>query len=332
MEASSSAGVVHEEDDALSCSSSVAEATPEVLAAREIIATGLSEGKSAQQIKEVLQSKHKSERKALRKSCNDALNGLKGAERDAVESKNASSRESEASRHKLEMDALDAELESALAELEISGKGASNASAPNITRAQKRREKKKSEQKSASERLAARQAAAGPSRRDRELEALAKKLDVEGSCIKEVEADGHCLYRAVADQLVQRKQTNVGESKEPHKLLRTMCAQYMRSHRAMFEPFIAVEDEGGEQGAKSFEEYLNTVQNTSEWGGQLELRALAGALQTPIRVLSATAPDVIMGEDFSGEPLRVTFHQHFLTLGEHYNSVQPKSNTTEDDF
>ncbi|GBG34154.1 OTU domain-containing protein 6B [Hondaea fermentalgiana] len=307
--------------------------------AAELVAAGTAEGKSAALIKEGLQSKHKAERKALRKDGNDALSGLKGDERKRVEVENNKKKEEQAEKHGAEMAALEAALEAAASAEGENGDGEQLAAGTSmavpkqnqVTRAQKRREKKKEQEKLAKERFAERKAQAGPSRRDREMETISAKLLGKGFALKEVEADGHCLYRAVADQLIQKKQTSVGESKEPHKLLRTMCAQYMRTHRPLFEPFIALDDEGGEQGAHSFEEYLDTVQNSAEWGGQLELRALAGALQTPIEVYAADGPMVIMGEDFTGEPLRVSFHQHFLTLGEHYNSVQPSSAIAEAD-
>jgi OTU domain-containing protein 6 len=35
-------------------------------------------------------------------------------------------------------------------------------------------------------------------------------------------------------------------------------------------------------------------------------------------------PTVKMGEDFAGEPLRVSYHRHAYGLGEHYNSLLPK--------
>lgn len=64
--------------------------------------------------------------------------------------------------------------------------------------------------------------------------------------------------------------------------------------------------------------------NTSDWGGQLELRALACALSTPIHVFSAESDVIPMGEEFTGrEPLKLTYHLHYYTLGEHFNSVMP---------
>lgn len=65
--------------------------------------------------------------------------------------------------------------------------------------------------------------------------------------------------------------------------------------------------------------------NTSDWGGQLELRALACALETPIHVFSAEADVISMGDEFAAmrQPLQLTYHLHYYTLGEHFNSVAP---------
>ena len=67
------------------------------------------------------------------------------------------------------------------------------------------------------------------------------------------------------------------------------------------------------------------VEKTAEWGGHLELRALCHVLQTPIVVYSSTQKPVTMdGAGFTqGKALKLTYHEHYYTLGEHYNSVEP---------
>jgi OTU domain-containing protein 6 len=67
--------------------------------------------------------------------------------------------------------------------------------------------------------------------------------------------------------------------------------------------------------------------NTACWGGQIEIQALSEALKTPIEVYAADQDVLTMGELYGGalgnglQPLRVTYHRHYYTLGEHYNSV-----------
>jgi len=76
--------------------------------------------------------------------------------------------------------------------------------------------------------------------------------------------------------------------------------------------------------AELYEEYCNRVVTTSDWGGQLELRALACALQRPIHVFAAEGDEITMGGEFADrEPLQLTYHLHYYTLGEHFNSVAP---------
>lgn len=78
-----------------------------------------------------------------------------------------------------------------------------------------------------------------------------------------------------------------------------------------------------------FEEYCERVVSSADWGGQLELRALACALETPIHVFSAASDVIAMGHEFDAAgarpPLQLTYHLHYYTLGEHFNSVAPAS-------
>ena len=71
----------------------------------------------------------------------------------------------------------------------------------------------------------------------------------------------------------------------------------------------------------------------AEWGGQLEIRALCGALRVRINIFEANMPVVGMGEEscsLAGDEaaLNISFHRHFYALGEHYNSVVPIVNAT----
>ena len=67
----------------------------------------------------------------------------------------------------------------------------------------------------------------------------------------------------------------------------------------------------------------------AEWGGQLEIRALCGALKLRMNIFEANMPKVVMGEESCSEDsgdantLNLSFHRHYFALGEHYNSVIP---------
>lgn len=52
-------------------------------------------------------------------------------------------------------------------------------------------------------------------------------------------------------------------------------------------------------------------------------QALSCALEVPVEVFSATSPPLLLGENFDGAPLMLTYHEHYYALGAHYNSVVP---------
>jgi OTU domain-containing protein 6 len=64
---------------------------------------------------------------------------------------------------------------------------------------------------------------------------LNKKLAPLGFGLKEIKPDGHCLYRAVEDQLALHPDTCPILS---YQQLRELAASYMRSHVEDFLPFI----------------------------------------------------------------------------------------------
>jgi OTU domain-containing protein 6 len=70
---------------------------------------------------------------------------------------------------------------------------------------------------------------------DQELE---RKLHPLGFSLKEMKPDGHCLYRAVADQLSLYPNFCPQHS---YQQLRSLAAAYMCSHADVFLPFVAAE-------------------------------------------------------------------------------------------
>ena len=114
--------------------------------------------------------------------------------------------------------------------------------------------------------------------------------------------------------------------------VRQICAQELGDKREEYEPFADL----GEVDVESFEEYIEKVRDSSEWGGHLELRALAHRLKKTIVVYSTERPleiqgghgnndDVDNGGDGDGSGIiRLSFHRKYYALGEHYNSVVAK--------
>eukprot|EP00246_Nothoceros_aenigmaticus_P013224 TRINITY_DN4469_c0_g1_i1.p1 TRINITY_DN4469_c0_g1~~TRINITY_DN4469_c0_g1_i1.p1 ORF type:complete len:318 (-),score=74.52 TRINITY_DN4469_c0_g1_i1:263-1216(-) len=164
------------------------------------------------------------------------------------------------------------------------------------------------------------------SERKLEEEELQRKLQPLGFGLKEIKSDGHCLYRAVEDQLALHPDVAPQHS---FTALRSLAAAYMRAHPDDFVPFIVGEnsDTAGESVEERLERYCVDVESTASWGGQLELGALSHSLRKHIVVYSTNLPDVVMGKEY-GEGLesiiiRVSYHRHAFGLGEHYNSVVP---------
>lgn len=148
---------------------------------------------------------------------------------------------------------------------------------------------------------------------------LAQKLAQQQLQIKEISSDGHCMYRAVEDQLAQRSKPGLIMSV---KELRSRTAEHMRSHADDFLPFLTNPNTGDMYTTDEFEKYCSEVEHTAAWGGQLELRALTQVLHLPIEVIQANSSAIKIGEEFDSEPITLVYMRHAFGLGEHYNSVE----------
>ena len=99
-----------------------------------------------------------------------------------------------------------------------------------------------------------------------------------------------------------------------------MAADHLRMNSTDYAPFA-----GLLPNSPDYEEYCRKVQSVAdaEWGGQLEIRALSNCLEKRILVYDAlSSTPILMGDEFTGTPLRLTYHRHYYALGEHYNSVE----------
>ncbi|KAH6986041.1 hypothetical protein BKA56DRAFT_613436 [Ilyonectria sp. MPI-CAGE-AT-0026] len=152
--------------------------------------------------------------------------------------------------------------------------------------------------------------------RARESEFMKKTFETHSLVQKDIMPDGHCLFSAIADQLGQNDIPLGGEgAKEPdYKTVRRAAAAYMLEHGDDFAPFLE----------EDLEAYTRKIQDTAEWGGQLELMALARRYKAEIRVVQDGRTERI-GEDegtASGKTLWLAYYRHGYGLGEHYNSLR----------
>jgi OTU domain-containing protein 6 len=97
--------------------------------------------------------------------------------------------------------------------------------------------------------------------------------------------------------------------------VRHTTASYIASNPEQFEPFIE----------EPLEEYLHKIRDTGEWGGQLELSALANAYGLKIHVLQGSGRvetiDPLAGE-VGEKKVWLAYYRHGFGLGEHYNSLR----------
>jgi len=144
---------------------------------------------------------------------------------------------------------------------------------------------------------------------------------------QQIAADGNCLYNSVLHQIKEVQLQNADSCAE----LRQKVAGFMRDNSNDFLPFF--DSESDDDLPREFEEYCNTVATTTSWGGQLELKAIAQLLHQHIIIHTAAGPDIEMGEDYKGQspPLHLTYHKHYYTLGEHYNSAITKPPSEDDE-
>ncbi|CAL8293734.1 unnamed protein product [Merluccius merluccius] len=190
---------------------------------------------------------------------------------------------------------------------------------PRVTKAQKRRDKKAAQEKERESRIAEAEVDNLQGVRHQEGLKLTQKLSQRQLQIKEIASDGHCMYRAVEDQLARRASVRLILSL---KALRSRTAEHMRGHADDFLPFLTHPNTGDMYSTEDFEKYCNEVDHTAAWGGQLELRALTEVLKLPIEVIQADASDIKIGEEYDSAPITLVYMRHAYGLGEHYNSVE----------
>ncbi|KAL3280919.1 hypothetical protein HHI36_004146 [Cryptolaemus montrouzieri] len=184
-----------------------------------------------------------------------------------------------------------------------------------VSRAQRRRDKKALEEKEREKRILeqAERNKEGP--KAVELNLIKEVLKRMNLALHDIAADGNCLYCAINHQLEMKNKESYSVTK-----LRKLTATFMKENKDDFIPFM-YKDSGEPVSESYFEEYCKEVANTKLWGGQLELKALSNILKCPIKVIQANGPPTVLGEDFTGPELILTYHRHLYRLGEHYNST-----------
>jgi OTU domain-containing protein 6 len=290
-----------------------------------------------------LQQRHCKERRELQSRMTQKKKNATKKTRKGVNAECAELERQLAARQQDEVSALDpsSDAESATSEQDSSTPMASNpptdlpsttSPAPNTTsqpppkkpNRQKARLARRAAEQEALVASAAAEAATLPDRRADERAIMQRETRQRGLEEREVRSDGHCLYAAVADQLDQLAQQGAEEKAPKNSVVdyiavRRAAAAFIEEHREDFEPFL---DE-------SFDIYVRKIRDTAEWGGQLELLALAKAYGMKIHVLQGdgrveTIEREVEKDEERDREIWLAYYRHSFGLGEHYNSLRKK--------
>ena len=164
-----------------------------------------------------------------------------------------------------------------------------------------------------------------PNLREQEREKMQKSYTLQGLKELEIRSDGHCLYAAIADQLTHSGRgyapqnlqgtSNIENAGMPgFKKVRHVAASYIMEHADDFVPFLE----------EPLEQYTNTIRDTGEWGGHLELMALAKAYGVDINILQGDGrvEKIESGSEDQSQSMWLAYYRHSFGLGEHYNSLR----------
>lgn len=165
---------------------------------------------------------------------------------------------------------------------------------------------------------AAEEAANLPNLREQELKAMQEHLKQLGLTEITIRPDGHCMYSAVAMQLadeqLQTSQSDGSTSMKPYQLVRNTAGNFISNHPDDFAAFLE----------EPLDVYVSKIRDTAEWGGQLELQAVARAYGVDINVLQGDGrvEKIESGSSSTGDPIWLAYYRHSYSLGEHYNALK----------
>ena len=145
---------------------------------------------------------------------------------------------------------------------------------------------------------------------------LRQSVEGDGSrTILDMEPDGNCLFRSISDQLFF-------DHGQRHEDVRHDICDYLQGHESFFSMFLDLDDEATKgEDAADFAEYVATMREDGEWGGNLELVAAARMYRRRIRVFSSNLAAMNIDYDSDkpshGPELLLSYHDN-----DHYNSVR----------
>ncbi|CEP60849.1 deubiquitinase OTU2 LALA0_S02e01024g [Lachancea lanzarotensis] len=184
---------------------------------------------------------------------------------------------------------------------------------------------------------AAQEAAEMPDYRKMEQDSLDEICRVNKLQQHDIQPDGHCLFASILDQIQTRHHndceydfpatyaeiTTAQDSKDVNfsvYALRSLACCYIREHPDDFVPYLFDE---ATLSVKDISDYTKSMQETAEWGGEVEILALAKVLKCCISVLmSGRATHKVNEQELTNPQLKLVYYKHSYALGEHYNSLR----------
>jgi len=133
-----------------------------------------------------------------------------------------------------------------------------------------------------------------------------KQLGPSGFYILEMKKDGNCLFRSVADQLLNNQ--------EEHGKYRKFAVDFISDHIIRYQNFMTFDP------GKNFKDYLSTMSLDGSWGSHLEIQALSEALNLKVIIHIKDKDSIIIGPNSSEESKEI--HLAFHPTQEHYDSVR----------
>ncbi|KAK5081280.1 OTU protein [Lithohypha guttulata] len=170
---------------------------------------------------------------------------------------------------------------------------------------QKARLARKAAEQEAQIQAAEREAASMPDQRQQELTAMRQQMSDRGLSETLIRPDGHCLYSACAHTIPSL-------NGKDYRNVRIAAAEYIGTHPDDFAPFME----------EPIDSYTHKIKSTAEWGGHLELQAIAKAFDINIHVLQADGHvEEIKSNDSAKQDIWLAYYKHSFGLGEHYNAL-----------
>ncbi|KAJ6083935.1 hypothetical protein N7486_010735 [Penicillium sp. IBT 16267x] len=172
------------------------------------------------------------------------------------------------------------------------------------------------------------------------MDAVFKKLGLREI---EVNPDGHCLYSSIAKQLddsglglrpdpsrivlepttQSRIDTVASPQHDGYRAVRAVTADFITQNKGDFEAFME----------EPLDVYTRKIKLTAEWGGQLELQAIARAYGLEINIVQSDGRmekvesgdmDSFDEEEKLKRVIWLAYYRHSYGLGEHYNALTKK--------